>query len=257
MTNGYGGMKRRKRLKPRYFFIGAFLVFTLFFCSIYLIYTGLFIPNKLFLPRDAIIGCDVSHYQGEIQWEVLSTQKISFAFIKATEGSSHIDAKFEENWNLASETNLYLGAYHFFSFESPGSTQAEHFCEQVGKRESMMLPVVDIEFYGSFHEKNTDPIEIRKQLDAFIQVIEKNYGTKPIIYTTKEGYRHFIKGYYLDCPLWIRSILTYPSLDRTWTFWQYTSREQLKGYEGEETYIDMNVFHGDEEDFKELFIQIP
>ena len=88
-------------------------------------------------------------------------------------------------------------------------------------------------------------------------MIEKNYGTKPIIYTTKEGYRHFIKGYYLDCPLWIRSILTYPSLDRAWTFWQYTSREQLKGYEGEETYIDMNVFHGDEEDFKELFIQIP
>lgn len=246
-----------KRLKPRSLFIGASLLLALALSTIYLVYTGFFIPNKLFLHKDDIIGCDVSHYQGEIQWEVLATQGISFAFLKATEGSSHIDTKFEENWNLASETDLNLGAYHFFSFESPGSTQAEHFCKLVGKREQMLLPVVDIEFYGSFHEKNTDPTEIRNQLDAFIQVIENAYGTKPIIYTTKEGYRHFIKGYYPDCPLWIRSVLTYPSLDRTWTLWQYTSRERLKGYEGEETYIDMNVFHGNEEDFKELFLQSP
>ena len=36
---------------------------------------------------------------------------------------------------------------------------------------------------------------------------------------------------------------------RQWTFWQYTDKEQLDGYSGEEKYIDMNVFNGTKEDF--------
>ena len=36
-------------------------------------------------------GVDVSHFQGNIDWEVLKDQGISFAYIKATEGSGHVD----------------------------------------------------------------------------------------------------------------------------------------------------------------------
>ena len=52
---------------------------------------------------------------------------ISFAFIKATEGSTYVDPNFKTNWEQAAQTELYMGAYHFFSFESPGMSQAEHF----------------------------------------------------------------------------------------------------------------------------------
>ena len=42
-------------------------------------------------------GVDVSHYQGDIDWEILAGEDIDFAFIKATEGSGHTDSKFAEN----------------------------------------------------------------------------------------------------------------------------------------------------------------
>ena len=44
-----------------------------------------------------------------------------------------------------------------------------------------------------------------------------------------------------------------PSLpdERKWTFWQYTDRERLDGYDGEEKFIDVNVFNGAEEAFRE------
>lgn len=43
-------------------------------------------------------GADVSHYQGDIDWKVLAKQDLSFVFIKATEGASAVDSRFEYNW---------------------------------------------------------------------------------------------------------------------------------------------------------------
>lgn len=60
-----------------------------------------------------------------------------------------------------------------------------------------------------------------------------------------------LAGAYEDYDIWIRDVVSQPSLSdgREWTFWQYTNRERLEGYQGEERFIDMNVFRGSEEDF--------
>lgn len=39
-----------------------------------------------------------------------------------------------------------------------------------------------------------------------------------------------------------------------WQFWQYTDRAVLEGYEGAEKYIDLNVFGGTEDEWKEYFV---
>lgn len=234
---------------------GSFIVIG-FMCGIvYMVYVGILIPNKLFIKSDSVIGCDVSRYQGITQWEKLSAQGISFCFIKATEGSTYIDSFFETNWEQAYQTDLYIGAYHFFSFESPGDVQAKHFEEVVKKNEKMLPPVVDVEFYGGYNEKNVNIETIRYELNQFISSIKETYGTAPIIYTTPEAYDCLINGYYDECLLWIRSILTYPRINREWSFWQYTNREQLEGYSGSEKYIDMNVFSGSEQDLSDLCLQ--
>lgn len=227
-----------------------------FMCGIaYMAYMGILIPNKLlYIRKGDIIGCDVSRYQGEIQWGQLSDQGITFAFIKATEGSTYVDPNFKTNWEQAAQTELYMGAYHFFSFESPGMSQAEHFSRIVEKMDGMLPPVIDVEFYGSYQEENIDPEVIRAELNQFISIIREQYGVSPIIYTTQETYKSLIDGYYEDCPLWIRSILTAPEINREWTFWQYTNRERLEGYNGNEPYIDMNVFCGDEQMMKNMLV---
>ena len=94
--------------------------------------------NPIFARRYEIHGVDVSHYQGTIDWETLSQQGLDFAVIKATEGSTHIDSRFDENWNAAEQTHLYLGAYHFFSFDSDGDKQAASYIETVGDRKSVV-----------------------------------------------------------------------------------------------------------------------
>ena len=66
-----------------------------------------------------------------------------------------------------------------------------------------------------------------------------------------ESYDLYIANDYYDYDIWIRDVLKKPTLsdNRTWTFWQYTSRKKLKGYTGEEQYIDVNVFYGSEKEF--------
>lgn len=125
---------------------GTFLVFVVF---ISLVLTKKIRLTSLWADRYDVQGVDVSHYQGDIDWQILQRNQIDFAYIKATEGSSHIDEKFEVNWQEASKTNVTIGAYHFFSFDSPGKEQAEWFIDSIGDLSGKLPPVVDIEYYGN------------------------------------------------------------------------------------------------------------
>ncbi|MCR5718400.1 MAG: glycosyl hydrolase family 25 [Oscillospiraceae bacterium] len=193
-------------------------------------------------------GVDVSRYQGNIDWETLASQNVSFAFIKATEGSSHQDPCFAFNWEEAQKTGMYVGAYHFFSFESGGETQAQNFIETVGDSDGTLPPVVDLEFYGDYTENPLGKAETRKILDSLLAALEKHYGTKPIIYTTTRAYYSYILGGgYGDYPLWMRDVHMEPIVK--WRFWQYSDQGMLKGYDGlqsdqTEVYIDLNVYNG-------------
>src|SRR5215831_10697695 len=59
-------------------------------------------------------GIDVSHHQGHIAWTKLPRQGVDFAYIKATEGSDHVDKRFSINWRAAHAAGVRRGAYHFF-----------------------------------------------------------------------------------------------------------------------------------------------
>lgn len=216
-----------------------------------LIYQGKITINH---PSEAdypIRGVDVSYYQGEIDWEVLAEEDIDFAFIKATEGSSHIDVRFEENWERSGKTGLKRGAYHFFSFESEGAAQAEHFISVVPKEEGMLSPVIDIEFYGDRFYNRPDVEGTRKQLQSLLDRLEEHYGVKPLIYATESSYSTYIRGAFDEYPLWIRNVYFSPNMGMPgkWTFWQYDSEAKLQGYSGEEEHIDLNVFYGSEKDW--------
>ena len=202
-------------------------------------------------------GIDVSHYQGVIDWQTLSEQNIRFAFIKATEGSSTVDERFADNWNNVSRTELYAGAYHFFSFDSPASSQAALFIETVGNLEGKLPPVIDIEYYGDKRQSPPDQEAVAESLQELLVILEDEYDAKPIIYTTYPVYRRYIKGHFDDYPLWIRNVYYTPDLSPglNWQFWQYSDTAVLNGYQGDEACIDMNAFSGTENQLRQYLVQ--
>lgn len=209
---------------------------------------GMIIPNNIYARHYPIHGVDVSSYQGKIDWKELAAQDVRFAYIKATEGSSHRDRCFSDNWQAVSETDIKAGAYHFFSFESPGRTQAENFISAVPDAANALPPAVDLEYYGSYAGNPLPAEKIAPELRDLLDALERHYGKRPIIYVTEPTYLQYVYTYFDDYDIWFRSVVTDPP-DGNWRFWQYTSREQLKGYDGREKFIDMNVFLGTEEEW--------
>ena len=222
----------------------------------------LFINKKIritpmFAGQYEVTGVDVSHYQGTIDWEKLADQDLEFAYIKATEGSGSLDECFHDNWQAAGQTNLKIGAYHFFSFDSDGRRQAEFYIDTAGSLDGKMAPMVDVEFYGDKRSNPPEKEEVIKQLGEMLAALEEHYHITPVIYTTYKVYHDYIRDEFEEYPLWIRDVYCPPlfTAGEKWTFWQYTDTAVLDGYEGSEKYIDMNVFRGTREELEQLLVQ--
>ncbi len=229
-------------------------------CLLFLYITGIIWVGEISHRIYPIQGVDVSHYQGNIDWDVLSKENISFAYIKATEGSGTKDERFEYNWNEALKTDLRIGAYHFFSFDSEGETQADNFIETVPVTDDALPPVIDFEFYGDKKSNKPDYDKTIKELEVVIKRLKEHYGKTPVIYCTYSTYIDYIDGNFNDCPLWIRNTHYKPGIfdNIEWTFWQYTGEGRKKGYDGKDTIydneenIDINIFNGNEKEFREF-----
>ncbi|MGI6204476.1 MAG: GH25 family lysozyme [Anaerovoracaceae bacterium] len=191
-----------------------------------------------------IRGVDVSAYQGNIDWETLASQNISFAFIKATEGSTYVDNKFSTNWTNARNTDLRVGAYHFMSFETSGEKQAQNFIDTVEKHSDSLPPVIDIEYYGNYTEATVTQDTLDSVLEPLEKQLRSHYGKKPIIYTTPAIYKKFIRGNYSN-DIWIAdSTLSQLPGGDDWTFCQYSISGTMQGYSGGVSSIDLDVWHG-------------
>jgi hypothetical protein len=65
-------------------------------------------------------GIDVSHHQGQIDWQAVGDSGIQFAYIKATEAEDYRDPQFSTNWREAQNSGIARDAYHYFTFGAPG-----------------------------------------------------------------------------------------------------------------------------------------
>ncbi len=208
---------------------------------LFLIYQQTISITPLLAKKYEVRGIDVSRYQGGIDWAMLAEGQ-DFAYIKATEGSGYADDKFAYNFKEAKAAGLRVGAYHFFSFDSSGETQADNFIENVGDGAGMLPPVIDVEYYGKYFKDPKPAEEVLPELEAMTERLRRYYGTEPVIYSTGSAYRRYIRDLGTDCSMWRRNVYFKPSGD--WSFWQYSSVGRLEGYSGEEKNIDMNVFKG-------------
>lgn len=203
--------------------------------------------NRWFVDeRNSVIGVDVSSYQADIDMNMLKQQGIEFIYIKATEGSGMQDARFAENWENAKDAGLLSGAYHFFSYDSPGKTQAENFISTVGSNlKGRLIPVVDVEYYGDKEENPPKKEDVVRELRVFLEMIEEQYGARPMIYTRSDIYDRYLKGEFDGYKKWMSSLYTpiYWNCNDDWYIWQYLNRGELKGYTGGERYIDLNVLN--------------
>ena len=202
-----------------------------------------------------IHGIDVSSYQGVINWQKVKSMRedsihISFAFIKATEGTELVDPYFGRNWRDGPNAGIICGAYHFFWPEKSGKLQAIFFLKNVQTGKGRLPMAVDVERLNG-----VSPLKMREELKAFLKEIEAKTKVKPIIYTQLKFYQDNLLGHFDDYTLWVAHYYE-PTLNEGktthWKFWQHSDHARVNGIGPR---VDFDVFSGDSLAFSKLVVR--
>lgn len=198
-------------------------------------------------------GIDISHYQGDINWNMLKQTRqgqfpISFIFMKATEGGDYSDDKFVANFDSAKAHGFIRGAYHFYNPKTDANKQADFFIRSVKLEPGDLPPVLDIE------KKGKDIKKLQADLKVWLRKVESHYGVKPIIYASyKFKTRYLNDSVFNSYPYWIAHYyVDSVRYEGDWKFWQHTDVGTLPGIDEK---VDLNVFNASLQELKRM--QLP
>ncbi|KAH9071026.1 glycoside hydrolase family 25 protein [Lactarius deliciosus] len=203
-------------------------------------------------------GIDVSHWQGALNWNTIKSEGVTFAYIKATEGTTFIDPNFSSNYAGATNAGLIRGAYHFAHPDtSSGATQANYFLAHGGgwSGDGITLPgAIDLEAgcYGLTHAQMVTWIKDFSNTNLpTLFAAARNAIRYPAIYTTTSWWTSCTgnsASFGTTNPLWIAhwasSIGTLPAGWSFTTFWQYADSGPHPG--------DQDKFNGDAAGLKRM-----
>ncbi len=200
--------------------------------------------------RYPLVGIDISHHQGDIDWDLLATDRVAFVYMKATEGGDFKDTRFDQNWQAAARVGIPRGAYHFFTLCRPGDEQARNFLATVPSAENILPPAVDLEFTGNCAAR-PPKADVLRELVRFLSLLEARYKSKPVLYLTQPFHEVYLDGELLEYPLWARRLYFEPRYRQDWEIWQFHDRSSRKGIVGP---VDLNVFRGDEDRLRQFLV---
>lgn len=214
-------------------------------------------------------GVDVSHWQGDIDWQALYSYGVRFVFVKCSQADWK-DDRFNAHWAAAKKAGMLRGAYHYMTWNTSAVTQARAFLNALGNDIGELPPVCDYEMRAGAPGATVMSAVLRGWLYYVEQAIQK----PPIIYTGVSFWREYGSkaDWVLRHPLWLALYDTEPqptnypppgymktSVDSYaplpwgragWAFWQYTERGKLPGYRDN---LDLDVFNGSEAELRRRF----
>src|SRR5581483_7287126 len=188
-------------------------------------------------------GIDVSHYQGSINW-AQAAASATFAFAKATEGTTLVDVTYPVNRMGAEGVGVKLGAYHFARPSGSGDAaitadaiaEADFFLSIAQPQPGELPPVLDLETNGGLK-----PPDLLTWTSAWLAEITARTGLHAIVYTSPNFWKNSLADsgiLALDgTPLWVAHWTTASAPlvpagnwgGSGWTFWQWSSHGKVAG----------------------------
>lgn len=173
---------------------------------------------------------DISHYNTITDWNAVK-QAVDGIYIKATEGTTVIDPKFQTNAQEASKAGISVGFYHYFwPTDAKGAAQqADYFYDSIRKYANRLRPALDIEESNRHSAK-----EIAVDVQAFEAEFYRLAGTDAMLYSSPNFANAYLTDQNLSAyPLWIASYnSTSPETPVAWKayqMWQYGKASNIDG----------------------------
>ena len=175
-------------------------------------------------------GIDVSKHQGKIDWPTVAQDpNIQFVYIKATEGASLVDKRYERNIKEARKAGMTVGSYHFFTTRRSASQQFENFRKHVRKDWQDLIPMVDVEESGC---RGANRQQLQQSLSEFMELMRNEYGKYPLLYSQYRFYNEKLapefNKYFIFMARYSQSEPTLKGKGK-YNIWQYSEQGHVEG----------------------------
>ena len=175
-------------------------------------------------------GVDVSHFQGQVDWQKVKADSISYVYLKATDGITYTDPKYIDNSSELYKVGLAFGSYHFFEPDDDPIDQAKHYISVTSQQKDILRPVLDVEI-----SRGKTPQEISESVAKWLSYVEEDLNCQPIIYTYASYWEEFLGDDFTEYDLWLADYASTPNPPKNkqdWLMWQYSQKGKVNGISG-------------------------
>lgn len=233
---------------------------------------GRFKGEQMLYHSERVYGIDISKYQHfhrhrryGIDWKRLRITHlghiskklvqgsvdypVSFVYVKCTEGQTVTNPYYAQDVREARRHGYPVGAYHFFSTR-PAARQAAFFLKKARLRRGDLPPMLDMELDDRKIAAMGGRDALFREMLVWLEAVERHCSTTPIIYVNQNFVnRHmpFAPERLKDYPVWVARYGEYKPYVHL-LYWQLSPDGTVEGIRSR---VDINVFNGSEESFKD------
>lgn len=200
---------------------------------------------KDYKTENTEIGLDISHWQGDVDYEALKNAGVEFVILRVgtstdINGENVLDKKFIQNITKANQVGIPVGIY-FYSYansEERAREDANWVIEQI-KDYKVDLPIAfDWENWNNYNEFHLSLFGLSDMAAAFMKTIEEK-GYESMLYSSKSflekiwyptEYKTWLAHYTAD--------IKPTNYGGDYDYWQLCSDGKVDGINGE---VDINV----------------
>ena len=196
-------------------------------------------------------GIDVSHYQGEIDWNAVKKSGVTFAILKIGEYWSNskrvvFDQFFEKNYQACKRLGIAVGGYFYsYAFNGDEANAEADVCLSLIKNKKFELPIfLDVEDKIIKNAVANGKASVDTITNAAVTFCQRmaSAGHQGGVYASRDFFYNYFNIPLIEkFAIWLAHYTTnQTNYTGKYDFWQYTSTGSVPGINGN---VDLNWFY--------------
>lgn len=193
--------------------------------------------------KQNVLGIDVSHHNGVVDWKKVASGGYKFVYLKLTEGKSYVDKTTYNNYVAAKNAGLRVGFYHYAHVTNDPIAEVNFFLQKLGEMKADLPHCLDLE-----ENKGLSKAKVSAFALKWMEYLQQKTGITPILYTGYSFMSNFTNTV-AKYPLWVARYaggsqrvkgFNAPgssTLWRSWAMFQFTDSGKVNGIKGN---VDIN-----------------
>ncbi len=191
------------------------------------------------------IGIDISHWQGNIDFQKVKEAGVEFVYIRVGRGNGIggeyvIDKKFEKNIEGFNKVGIPVGVY-FYSFANSvqdATEEAKWVLQHIKNYDVDLEIVFDWENWSSFQEFDLSFKKLTNLASSFGKVV-KNKGYQAMLYSSKNYLENV--WYPVDFPVWLAHYTDNTDYSGEYKVWQLCNNGRVDGID--DNLVDIDIMY--------------